>query len=184
MPSGRVPLAANRIRFSKWDGRTHWWCDDVITLGTDEHGTWLGWYPGPHWERPAHGSTAGKAFDAAGEQVMLLPHDRWFTATFYQPVEDLVLRTYVDITTVPQLVDGVWSVIDLDLDVCQWFGGGIYIDDEDEFEQHRLEFGYPEDVVVAARAECGRVFTELDDGAALFAESLVESWRSRLRELR
>jgi hypothetical protein len=184
MPSGRVPLAPNRIRFSKWDGRTHWWCDDIVTLGADEHGTWLGWHPGAHWERPAHGSTAGMAFDAVGEQVMLLPHDRWFTATFYQPVAHLVLRTYVDITTVPQVVDGVWSVIDLDLDVCQWFGGGIYIDDEDEFEEHRLEFGYPEDVVAAARAECGRVFTELDDGAALFAESLVESWRSRLRELR
>ena len=177
-------MPAQGIRFTKWDGRGHWACEDIVTLGSDEHGTWIGWYAGTHWERPAHGSKAGMAFDAAGDQVMLLPHDRWFTATFYEQVAHLVLRTYVDITTVPRLVDGVWSVVDLDLDVCQWFGGGIYIDDEDEFEQHRLELGYPADVVASATTECARVFTALDYGAPLFAESLAESWRARLRALR
>jgi hypothetical protein len=39
-------------------------------------------------------------------------------------------------------------------------------------------------VVASATAECARVFTELDYGAPLFAESLAESWRARLRALR
>ena len=75
-----------RIHFSKWDGRAHWSCEDIVTLGVDEVGTWIGWYAGTHWERPAYGDKPGASFDAAGDQVMLLPHDRWFTMTFYERV--------------------------------------------------------------------------------------------------
>lgn len=182
MPDGAVQ--GRRIHFSKWDGRAHWSCEDIVTLGVDEVGTWIGWYAGTHWERPAYGDKPGASFDAAGDQVMLLPHDRWFTMTFYERVGELALRTYTDITTVPRLVGDLWTVVDLDLDVIEPLDGDVTIDDEDEFAEHSVEFGYPPRVIAAATAECDRVLEEICSGAPVFAESVAAHWRSVLRARR
>ena len=182
MPDGAVQ--GRRIHFSKWDGRAHWSCDDIVTLGADDVGTWIGWYAGTHWERPAYEDKPGAAFDAAGDQVMLLPHDRWFTMTFYERVGELKLRTYTDITTVPRLVGDLWSVVDLDLDVCEWFEWAVTVDDEDEFAQHSVAFGYPPEVIAAATSECDRVVDEVRSGAAAFDETVAQRWRSVLRARR
>jgi hypothetical protein len=41
--------------------------------------------------------------------------------------------------------------------------------DEDEFDEHRTLFGYPDDVVAEARTAASRLLVALDDGSEPFA---------------
>ena len=51
----------------------------------------------------------------------------------------------------------VVTAIDLDLDVVRLSDGEVFVDDEDEFAEHQVEFGYPAEVIAAARASGDRV---------------------------
>jgi hypothetical protein len=172
-PPGLVPGDAVPVRFEKWGGRPHW-SVDVLWLGEDEHGQWVGWPEGTVWSRP------GMTFTAHGLQVGLFPRDRGFAATFYEPVADYRYRVYADVATVPSWRDGALTAVDLDLDVVSLFDGSVEVDDEDEFAEHQKRFGYPTRVVAEAEAECARLVTEMRSGATHFAEPLAASWRAAL----
>ncbi len=47
--------------------------------------------------------------------------------------------------------------VDLDLDVFRRLDGTVAIDDEDEFEEHQVTYGYPRDVIDLARRSCAEV---------------------------
>jgi hypothetical protein len=42
--------------------------------------------------------------------------------------------------------------VDLDLDVIRYRNGKVLLDDEDEFAEHQVTLGYPEDVIEKALA--------------------------------
>ncbi len=44
----------------------------------------------------------------------------------------------------------------------------MFVDDEDEFEQHRMAMGYPQQTVDAMRAECAALFEAVDTMKAPF----------------
>jgi protein associated with RNAse G/E len=55
---------------------------------------------------------------------------------------------YIDLSTVPVWRGDEVTMVDLDLDVVRLVGSGVAkLLDEDEFAEHRVLFGYPEDVV-------------------------------------
>ncbi|MGZ4443647.1 MAG: DUF402 domain-containing protein [Nocardioidaceae bacterium] len=161
-----------RIRYTKWGDRPHWELDGVL-LGADEHGTWLGAPAGTRLRRP------GVDFRAAYPQVMLVPDGRGFTATFYPPGFDTP-RTYVDITTVPVIADGQVTMVDLDLDVVLGWGGRAWVDDEDEFADHRVRFGYPEDVVRLAARTCDELLAEVSAGLPPYDGAVAARWLAEL----
>lgn len=52
-------------------------------------------------------------------------------------------------------MDGtVLRMVDLDLDVVRHRGGETRIEDEDEFAEHQVSYGYPESVTSRARQTC------------------------------
>lgn len=57
-------------------------------------------------------------------------------------------------------------MVDLDLDVTRWRDGRVEIEDEDEFEQHRVEYSYPNDVVEHALASMRDVLAAVRDNRA------------------
>jgi protein associated with RNAse G/E len=175
-PRGLRPGDPVPVRFEKWGGLPHW-AVDVLWLGEDDHGWWLGWPEATVWTRP------GRTFRSDGLQVGLFPRDRGFAATFYQQVADVTFRIYADVATRPSWRDGALTAVDLDLDVLQGFDGTISVDDEDEFAEHRLSYGYPADVVAAAEAECACLVEEMSTGAAHFAEELAQRWRAERARL-
>jgi hypothetical protein len=139
-----------RVALTKWGDRPHWEFD-ARYLGEDDHGHWLGIPTGTHQERP------GAVFVNRTDLVGLVPHDRAWLATFHAP--GFHVRTYVDMTTVPVWDDAggpddatVLRAVDLDLDVVETAEGVVFVDDEDEFAEHRERFGYPADVVALAEA--------------------------------
>jgi hypothetical protein len=178
-----LAVRAVRMVFSKWGGRPHWEYDARL-VGEDEHGAWVGARAGTRVARP------GAAFDSPVDFVSVVPTQGAFVATFYgeppgeRPGEHAV-ELYVDITTVPTWQDdgeGRVSVkmVDLDLDVVRGRTGRVWVDDEDEFADHRVRFGYPDDLVRLAAASCDDVRERVLAGRGAFAPRLGRRWLSRL----
>jgi protein associated with RNAse G/E len=105
------------------------------------------------------------------------------TAMFYSAHPEQAFELYVDITTPPVWHGDLVTAVDLDLDVIRRFDGTWFVDDEDEFAEHQVSYGYPADVVAAAEAECARVSEEIRSGATLFANATAAPWRLAFRAL-
>lgn len=135
----------NRIqqRYRKYDGTPHWRFDSAY-LGSDNHGIWVGGAPGDVFERP------GRRFLADAHYVTLIP-EAPFVATFNAKSSAVHSEIYVDMMSLPQWRGTLVEAIDLDLDVVRRFSGEVRIDDEDEFAEHQIAFGYPPELIDSVR---------------------------------
>ena len=167
-----------RIELTKWGDRPHWRFDGVY-LGSDDAGDWIGFPVGTVMTRP------GVEYVAPNNQVGLVPAagmdaDRAWLATFHGPGG--VVATYVDMTTVPVWDGAVVRAADLDLDVIELLDGEVIVDDEDEFAEHQVAFGYPPDVIALAEATRDTVLAAVRDKVAPFDGSYLP-WLVVLQEL-
>jgi hypothetical protein len=141
-----------RIEMEKWGGRPHWQFEAQY-LGTDEHGDWIAIPAETPMSRP------GYALVSRNDQVGLVPprdlpdEERGWLATFHGEPRDWV-AVYVDITTPPVWDGATVRTVDLDLDVIRRVEGEVFVDDEDEFAEHQVAFGYPARIVAAAQRSC------------------------------
>ena len=163
---------------TKWGRRPHWELDARF-LGSDDAGDWIGVPAGTLMARP------GATYVAPVDQVVLVPptgpsSDRGWLATFHAAGGDA--DTYIDITTPPYWTGLDLNAVDLDLDVVRGPTGRVWIDDEDEFARHRLELGYPVEIVELALHTAQRVRSLVSDGAAPYDGS-AERWFAQLTEL-
>ena len=160
--STHPPGTPIRCEMTKWGDRAHWQFEGVH-LGSDEHGEWLG------FPRETHNHRPGFEFLSEVDAVTLVPSGGWYAATFHAP--GIWCDLYVDITTPGQWDGTVLRAVDLDLDVIRFSSesdaprpprgtaepGAAFVDDEDEFAEHQVAYGYPDDVVAAAQASCDAV---------------------------
>jgi protein associated with RNAse G/E len=138
----------------KYNGRPHRWVT-ARRLGEDEYGVWLGTPAGTtvHYQygnRP----TGLTRHDA----VRLIPRDEWWIAMFTAAPSER--EVYCDICLPPRWTGPFEiTVIDMDLDVARFrprrrlgLSSRVVLEDEDEFAENALIYGYPTDVVVQATA--------------------------------
>ncbi|HET8602995.1 MAG TPA: DUF402 domain-containing protein [Marmoricola sp.] len=161
------------VQTRKWPDSPHWEYD-ATHLGVDGFGHWVGVRQGAWLSRP------GAGFHAHCDQVVLLPHDDWWLGTFYGDDPERPVDTYVDIATPATWVGDLVHSVDLDLDVVRGVSGRIWIDDEDEFAEHRATLGYPEDVAAQALAACDRVHAAVTAGEPPF-DRTPHGWLARFR---
>jgi hypothetical protein len=165
-----------RVIFGKWGGRPHWEYD-AVRLGDDAHGVWLGVPAGSRLARPGADFLTEHAF------VVLVPTDSPFTASFYDDAASSSsgwVEVYVDITTVPVWDGSTVHLVDLDLDVVKGRTGRVWVDDEDEFADHRVRFGYPAEVVELAVASCEAVRRAVTASRAPFDATTSRRWLDML----
>lgn len=162
---------------SKWPDLPHWVYPGRY-LGGDVHGDWIGIPRGTRMSRP------GATYVAPYDQVCLVPAGpdeiRGWCAAFHDaggPVE-----VYVDIATPPAWDGSTIRTVDLDLDVVRGPSGRVWIDDEDEFAQHRVELGYPAEIVQLAVRNCGHVEAAVEARAVPFDGTHL-AWLERVRQL-
>jgi hypothetical protein len=164
-----------RVVMTKWGERPHWEYD-AVALGSDEHGDWLGFPGGTPMARP--GLSVVSPVDQVGLVPAPAPDDqRGWLATFHAPRGPV--HTYVDMTTPPYWDGHVVRAVDLDLDVIRESTGRVRVDDEDEFAQHRVELGYPQEVVDLAVATAERIRAAVEQQLAPFDGS-AGAWLERL----
>jgi uncharacterized protein len=162
MPSDMV-----RVVYRKYDGTAH---RDYPArrLAEDDLGTWLGVSRGTRSVYHGRPSVEQIPF------VLLVPHDAWWTGMFNPPPR--TSEVYCDITTPAQWDGDTVRIVDLDLDVVRRRAtGAVELRDEDEFAEHRVRFGYPEDVADSAQEAARWLLGALGDGTEPFA-SAYRKW--------
>ena len=147
----------------KWIDRPHWRFDTDL-LGRDGYGTWLGGRAGTSYTGPRGAGAWQHNF------VVLIPEGEWWIASWNDDLEQNI-ELYVDITTTPRWpTDSVVTAIDLDLDVARMRDGHVELLDEDEFEEHRVLYSYPDDVIERARTTAHAVFEAVRDKREPFGD--------------
>ena len=168
-----------RVVARKWPDRPHWE-HDAVRLGEDAHGVWLGACPGTLMSRP------GASFRTTQAQVFLVPTASAFIATFYAgegPRDAAPCEVYVDITTIPQWADDTVTAYDLDLDVVRGWTGRVWVDDEDEFADHRVRYAYPPELVRLAAGSCESVRDAVEQRRPPYDGVVPAHWFDALAEL-
>jgi hypothetical protein len=161
-----------RVEFTKWGGRPHYVFDGLF-LGEDEYGEWLGHRAGTLLSRP------GREFTAELDWVTLLPHRDAAHVVAFNP-EPHPFEVYVDITTPPVWEDATVRIVDLDLDVIRTRDErGTFVEDQDEFEEHQLAFGYPAEIITLAEESAERVYGAVAGRQAPYDGS-AERWLAAL----
>ena len=135
-----------RAVYRKYNESLHWheW---LLNLGEDEHGLWLGAPPNNVAQRGEEPPIV-----APQAHVVLFPRGQWWTASFNDRPQKTEI--YCDITSPVEFSAGLVTMIDLDLDVIRRRNGTVLIDDEDEFAEHQVKYGYPPEVIASAQASC------------------------------
>ena len=178
-PSG-VPTGIE-LRYTKWDGRLHWHFD-LQPLGEDEHGLWLGAPVGCLLQRgdePPKESPVGFA--------VLIPRRGCWTAYFNNPADSDALglpagklvEIYVDVTDEPKRRGAVVHAIDLDLDVLRWRDGRVSLEDEDEFLEHQVNYGYPPDVIARVEETSRELLEQMRNRSEPFGNA-ADRWLDHL----
>ena len=166
-----------RVIFTKWGELPHWEFD-CVALGEDVHGSWLGLLDGTPLARPGVETTAH------GHQLLLVSAvDRAFASFHSDRIHDFC-EVYVDIVTAPVWSHGTVRLVDLDLDVIRDWGGRVRVDDEDEFAEHRVRFGYPDQIVEEALATTASIARKLTDREPPYDEDTSLVWFETFRRAR
>lgn len=176
LPVG-APVA---LQFHKWDGSVHWRFPSTF-LRTDDWGTWLGQAAGTPLQRP------GRHLIQETPCVVLVPHERWWVATFHHADFPGGRSLYVDAATPATWHRGPESpevhAVDLDLDVVLDHGASQpWVDDEDEFAEHAAAMSYPAAVIASAREAATQVRRDIGAGREPFAargHGLLADWIDR-----
>jgi len=167
-----VPGYAVTVQYYKYWGQAHW-RHQMVMLGEDQHGVWLGApvgaliqkgnEPAVAWERPF---------------VQLIPTDEWWSLLYN--ADGGRMRVYVDIIT-----PALWSapdrveMTDLDLDVVRFVDGTVEVLDQDEFAMHQTEFAYPKKLIDGALATSAEVRNALEARTEPFGD-VGAVWLERL----
>lgn len=174
------------VRYRKWDGTRHWSFDGLY-LGADEHGPWVGFRAGTRFARP------GASYRSTGPGVGFFGDVGW-TPVLYRG-HPHGMRSYSDLTTVPRwrrLPGGALAprararfevtAVDLDLDVIAFEPdaaeprGQYFIDDEDEFAEHTVRYGYPPEVVARVRADADALLAVVRAEEPPYDGATAERW--------
>ncbi|MFD5226463.1 hypothetical protein ACFWHT_12645 [Microbacterium sp. NPDC058342] len=179
------------VQWRKWDGSPHW-ANEVVYLGQDRWGVWVGQPTGWRNTRP------GREFAAPGPNVTLIPHpdsvrgaaDLALTVNRRHPKG---MRIYIDLAwdlrwtgpadaedDLPVLARG----IDMDLDVVRVEGErGTWVDDRDEWAEHLVRYGYPADVIAHLESLALDLEERVRARVAPFDDATADAWLDRLEAL-
>ena len=158
------------VETMKFPDHPHWRFD-VSTLGRDEFGTWVHAPIGTQVQRGNE-----QPFALTSGFAGLIPVDDWWLVEFYP--DHPTITMYVNIGTPPKWSDTTVTHIDLDLDVVQRLDGTVEIIDQDEFEENRAIYGYPDELVEGTIEAANRAVALVQAGVEPFNE-VAARWIER-----
>ena len=174
MPPRPAPGTRLLFRWRKWDGGEHW-IHECVYLGSDRWGDWVGQPAGWRSWRP------GRSMVPDQPNVTLMPPsgDYAFTANA-APHRTAV---YIDLAWDVRWDAGEPTGIDMDLDVIRRRDAETFIDDRDEWDERRVAYGYPLDVVEKLETLAIDLEQRVQDGVAPFDPETAAHWLARLEAL-
>jgi uncharacterized protein len=171
-----TPGSFVRIDYTKWPSHPHY-SYRMRVLGEDDLGVWGCCDIGeqvhkggkPYFVRPA-------------SLLLLIPRVGSWSASWYPPSEER-REVYVDINTTPLWTADAVTMVDVDFDVLRYRDGTVELLDEDEFEEHQLGYGYPDDLVSFAR-DAAHETLALALGPFEPFDQAWRAWYAQVHELR
>lgn len=161
------------VQYFKYSGDLHW-RHDMVYLGRDEHGDWLG---GPAGTVIQRGLEPEKRWPYPF--VQLIPAGLWWSLHF-NGNHSKQFRVYVDVAMPARWVaPSRVEMVDLDLDVVVRHNGEVAILDEDEFVEHIGRYSYPDSLVDRARMTAAELAMALERGDEPFATA-GEPWLAKV----
>lgn len=149
---------------------------DCIYLGHDRWGEWFGQPTGWRSIRP------GREVITSAPTVTLMPPSGRFALTVNAP--PVRTRVYIDLgwdIRWSAVVPGVAEGIDMDLDVVKALDErGIWIDDRDEWDEHRVQYGYPSHIVQTLESLALDLEVQVREGRPPFDDATADHWFQRL----
>ena len=179
MSASARPEPGTRIvfRWRKWDGSPHWE-HDCVYVGSDHWGDWVGQPTGWRSHRP------GRDFMTESPNVTLLPPGGTWAGTFYGDGHPRHVRIFIDLAWDAQWSGAEPTAIDMDLDVVRCDDErGIFIDDEDEWAEHRVQYGYPVGVQAALEQKAAELKRRVEASEPPFDDATAQHWLDRLTAL-
>lgn len=172
VPAGLQPGQLVVARNRKWNGKAHWVVPGRY-IGEDGHGWWIFQGTNEFCSRP------GAAFYTASDAVLLVPRAGDWVATFYDSAHPSGVRVYVDLAVGHEWTEirpavTEFHVIDMDLDVIRMAERGVFIDDQDEFAEHRIAMNYPDRLVEDVQAAADELYQAVKAQHAPFDGTDVE----------
>jgi protein associated with RNAse G/E len=161
------------VERTKWGGIPHYGSNGWL-LGEDEVGRWVGL---PRDRDVMRGEEV--LFRAQHAAVLFVPHDDWYMVHWLDGHE---IEVYVDIVTPPTWDERGATMVDLDFDVIV-AGGEVTLVDSDEFEEHRVTLGYPDDLVADARRAAADVLARVERAEHPFTLAAGAPWHEKLAAL-
>ena len=161
------------VQFLKNPDIIHWGFE-AMYLGEDEWGDWISVPTGTvRWKGEDNLSPTGE------DAVFCVPRDQWWHLHYVGPTA----RNYalfVDIITPARWVSPTrYEMVDLDLDVGLETDGTVVVEDEDEFEIHKVKYGYTEEMIIGAVEETTRIVNALEAREEPFFD-VAQSWLKRV----
>ena len=99
--------------------------------------------------------------------------DRWYTAALVFDEDGNVVHVYCNIALPCEIFEEIVEFIDLDVDVIVR-DGNIEVIDIDEFEEHKLLYGYSEDIEKRVFEAVDRVKNDLSKGNYPFNRNILK----------
>ena len=175
-PARPEPGTRLEFRWRKWDGGAHW-VHECVYLGADEWGDWFGQPTGWRSHRP------GREVVASGPNVTLLPPSGDYALTV-NAAPPAAYRIYIDLAWDARWDAGEPTGIDMDLDVVRAVDArGVFVDDRDEWDEHRVAYGYPLDVAERLEALTIDLERRVAASAPPFDDATADRWLARLAAL-
>lgn len=163
------------VQWRKWDGSTHWRHEGYY-LGQDRWGDWVGQRTGQPSRRP------GAGFSAEQDGVTLFPHQGPYVHSWN--AEPAATAIYIDLAWDLQWTPQGPTAIDMDLDVVRGRDGRqTFLDDQDEWAEHQVQYGYPREFIEQVQTEAERLLGEVAAGRAPFDAVTGEHWLAELARL-
>jgi protein associated with RNAse G/E len=159
----------------KWAGRPHY-RGSVELLGEDEHGAWL-W--GESGRTIFRGDTP--LFVTEHPALFVISADAWWAASWW--IGHPTLELYVNINTPATWSDDRIVTVDLDLDVVRYHDGRVEVVDRDEFDQHQVEYGYPDEIIEATESAAALAHDGVVRNVAPFDGAAAREWLRRVRRV-
>lgn len=162
------------VQFLKNPDIRHWGFE-AWWIGEDEWGDWIAVPTGTvRWK----GDRAVRPTRVPA--VFCAPRDQWWHLHYHGHNEYSEFSHFIDIATPPAWVsDSRYEMIDLDLDVAMRLDGSVEVQDEDEFDEHQVLYGYSEEMIRSAEAETVRIVAELERRREPFFE-VASAWLAKV----
>lgn len=126
----------------------------------------------------------GRAWRTKGSSIMFFYTNRWFNIIAQLKSNGTGITYYCNIASPFYIDDHILKYIDYDLDLRVYESGAFKILDRDEYEEHKKEMEYPDDINLIIKEELSELINMKKAGVMPFDKKTVYEYSKKFKEIK